>query len=137
IDWSRFRAVGFTSTFQQNVASFALARRIKESHPDVAILFGGANFDGPMGAAWMEAVPWIDFAVNGEADYAFPALLRALCHGGDPLAVPGVIGRRGGIVTAGQPGVPLETLDDLPIPDYREYFERAEDLGLLAKAPIR
>jgi hypothetical protein len=29
IDWSRYRALGFTSTFQQNAASFALARRVK------------------------------------------------------------------------------------------------------------
>jgi ribosomal peptide maturation radical SAM protein 1 len=137
VNWSSYRAVGFTCTFQQNVASFALARRIKELHPQIAILFGGANFDGPMGPAWMEAVPCIDFAINGEADYAFPALLRALCHGGDPLAIPGVIGRRDGRVSSVVPGIPLETLDELPVPEYREYFDRAEELGLLVRAPIR
>jgi hypothetical protein len=66
-DWSRYRVVGFTSTFQQNAASFALARRIKDAHPRVTILFGGSNFDGPMGLAWMDAVPWIDLAITGEA----------------------------------------------------------------------
>jgi hypothetical protein len=45
-----------------------------------------------MAAAWMDAIPWIDFAVNGEADLAFPALLRSLCRGGNPLAVPGESG---------------------------------------------
>lgn len=137
VDWTRYRAVGFTSTFQQNAASFALARRLKEAHPDLAIVFGGSNFDGPMGPAWMRAVPWIDLAVSGEADRAFPALLRRLCDGGDPLEVPGVLGRRGGAVVAGPPGTPLEELDELPVPDYAEYFERAERLGLLARSHVR
>ena len=30
IDWGAYRIVGFTSTFEQNVSSLALARRIKE-----------------------------------------------------------------------------------------------------------
>jgi hypothetical protein len=72
-----------------------------------------------MAAAWMDAMPWIDFAVNGEADLAFPALLWSLCRGGNPLAVPGVIGRRAGAVVAGPPPVPVQKLE-LPVPDYGE-----------------
>ena len=33
IDWSEYDVVGFTSTFEQNVAALALARRLKERHP--------------------------------------------------------------------------------------------------------
>ena len=36
-------------TFQQNTASFALARRLKQRYPDIVTVFGGANFDGEMG----------------------------------------------------------------------------------------
>lgn len=137
IDWTRYRVVGFTSTFQQNAASFALARRIKALHPDIVTLFGGANFDGPMGPAWMQAIPWIDLAVSGEADRAFADVLMALASGGDTLAVPGVLGRRDGRVVAGPPGVPLDDLDALPVPDYGEYFERAQRLQLLEPAAVR
>src|SRR5699024_550709 len=42
--WQPARFVGFSSTFQQNVASFALARRLKERYPGVVTIFGGANF---------------------------------------------------------------------------------------------
>jgi ribosomal peptide maturation radical SAM protein 1 len=136
-DWGRYRVVGFTSTFQQNAASFALARRLKSAYPRVVTLFGGANFDGPMGAALMEAVPAIDLAISGEADRAFPAVLQRLCHGGDPLTVPGVIGRVDGRVVPGPPGIPLDDLDALPIPDYSEFFERAESLGLLPRSSAR
>ena len=133
VDWGRFRVVGFTSTFQQNVASFALARRLKTAHPHLVLLFGGANFDGPMGRAWLDAIPWIDFAVTGEADRAFAQFLIACAEGADPLSVPGVLGRRGAQTVAGPPPVPLDAMDDLPVPDYAEYFARARGLGLLAE----
>src|SRR4051794_6389807 len=35
--------VGFTDVFQQQVASLALARRIKEARSDALVVFGGAN----------------------------------------------------------------------------------------------
>ena len=41
--------VGFTTSFQQNCASLALARRIKARRPATVIVFGGANCRGEMG----------------------------------------------------------------------------------------
>src|SRR6185369_11656020 len=41
--------VGFTSMFAQNVASFALARKIKERNPKSIVVMGGANCESPMG----------------------------------------------------------------------------------------
>ena len=76
MDWGRYSVVGFSSTFQQNVASLALARRIKERFPMVKVVFGGANFEGEMGPEYVRAFPFIDYAVVGEGDMAFPALLR-------------------------------------------------------------
>jgi ribosomal peptide maturation radical SAM protein 1 len=130
-DWGRYRVVGFTSTFQQNGASFALARLLKERHPHVAILFGGANFEGEMGVEYVRGLDFIDYAVTGEGDEAFPALLSALAEGRDPAGIPGVAFRRAGAVHATPPGPPLKDLDSLPVPSFDEYFERAESLGLL------
>ncbi|MEU7907447.1 RiPP maturation radical SAM C-methyltransferase [Actinoplanes sp. NPDC049118] len=136
-DWSSVRVVGFTSTHQQNTASFALARRLKESFPDIVTLFGGANFDGEMGPELVRSVDCIDLAVTGEADSALPELMCALAAGTDPVVVPGVIGRVDGTVVATPPRAPLDRLDDLPTPDYSEYFQRAEDLGLLERVGHR
>jgi ribosomal peptide maturation radical SAM protein 1 len=129
--------VAFSSTFQQNTASFALARRLKAHSPDVVTIFGGANFDGPMGVELARAVDCIDVAVIGEGDLAFPGILRALAEGTDVGAVPGVAVRRGGSVTAAPPPPLLRSLDDLPIPDYDEYFAHAEELGLQPRAAHR
>ncbi|HEY0698165.1 MAG TPA: RiPP maturation radical SAM C-methyltransferase, partial [Micromonospora sp.] len=58
----------------------------------------------------------------------------ALASGTDPAEVPGVARRVGNRVVAAPPGQPLSQLDELPNPDYTEYFARAERLGLLAAA---
>jgi ribosomal peptide maturation radical SAM protein 1 len=134
--WNSARVVGFTSTYQQNAASFALARRLKERYPDLVTVFGGANFDGEMGLELVRAIDCIDAAVIGEGDTAFPALLSALAAGTDPGAVPGVARRVGDQVVA-TPAAASTTLDDLPAPEYDEYFERAENLGLLTRAGRR
>lgn len=131
IAWDRFEVVGFTSTFQQNTAAFALAARIKREFPTIKVLFGGANFEGEMGVELVRSIPCIDYAVIGEGDIAFPEFLISLQEGRDPSEVAGVACRRNGAV--GEPRMrPLfRQLDDLPFPDYDEYFERAERLGLL------
>jgi len=144
VDWERYRVVGFSSTFQQNVACLALARRIKERYPAVKILFGGANFEDEMGPEYVRAFPFIDYAVVGEGDIAFPALLRGLAAheqrsggsgvelGGDPCGgpLPGLVMRTGeGITFCGQ-APPVRNMDALPTPNYDEYFTRVKHLGL-------
>lgn len=130
IPWGTYRVVGFTSTFQQNVASFALAERIKRRFPDIVTVFGGANFEGEMGIELVRNVRCIDFAVSGEADAAFPDLLRALANGDSPASIEGVLSRsRTGV--QGQQREPFRGLDRLPTPDYEDYFERGTRLGMI------
>ena len=137
IAWERFRLVGFTSTFQQNTASFALAKYIKRRFPDICILFGGANFEDDMGLELVRTTQCIDYAVIGEGDKAFPAFLIALQEGRDPAEVPGVVCRRNGEVTPPHLQAPFSHMDETFIPDYTEFFERAESLDLLPVAARR
>ncbi|HET9226842.1 MAG TPA: hypothetical protein VFR31_09255, partial [Thermoanaerobaculia bacterium] len=74
----RPRIVGLTSVFQQHVAALALARRIKERAPEVAVVLGGANCEGPMGAATARCFDFVDAVVSGEADVVFPLLVERL-----------------------------------------------------------
>jgi hypothetical protein len=75
------RVVGFTTTFSQNVPSLVLARMLKERRPELVTLFGGANCDGPMGAALHREFPWIDVVVRGEAERVLPPLVAELVAG--------------------------------------------------------
>ncbi len=135
--WHEAAVVGFSSTFQQNTASFALARRLKQRYPHMFTIFGGANFDADMGPEWVRTVDCIDAAVIGEGDVAFPALLSALAAGADLTAIPGVAVRTDGQVRVTPQRPPSSQLDDLPIPDYEEYFELAEDVGILPRTGHR
>ena len=130
VDWGRYQIAGFSSTFQQNVACLALARRIKNRRPGITVIFGGANMEGEMGAEYARAFPFIDYVISGEADAAFPALLEDLAQRRPARQYPGLISRTGeGIRNAGQ-AAPVHHLDDSPVPKYQAYFERANQLGL-------
>src|SRR5262245_45641093 len=89
VRWADYTFVGFTSVFQQNIASLALAARVKRMHPDITIAFGGANWEDVMGATLQEQFPFVDLAFSGEADESFPAVLEARRSG---IGVQGIHG---------------------------------------------
>ena len=76
----RPRFVGFTSVFQQQVASLALAKRLKERCPGIFVVFGGANCEGVMGAEVVRQFPFVDAVVSGEGDLVFPELVQRVRH---------------------------------------------------------
>jgi len=133
INWGDYGLIGFTNTFQQNVASLALARQIKSINPDLRIVFGGSNMEGEMGRSMLASFPDIDLVVSGEADRTFPALLTALSSGADYTNIPGVLTRSGAQDIVGRQSSPFNALDENPDPDYFDYFERVRDLGLMAQ----
>lgn len=124
----RPKVLGFTSVFQQHVASLALAKRVKEASPGTVVVFGGANCEGIMGAETLRQFPFVDAVVSGEGEVVFPELVeRALA----PSPLDGLQGvRTRGTLEAefargtfpGAPGV--ARLDDLPEPDFSDYFEQ-------------
>lgn len=131
VDWSAYGVVGFSSTFQQNVACLALAKRIKESFPDVKIVFGGANMEADMGPEYARVFPFLDYVVSGEGDTVFPALLKALLSGTSVTSMAGVSAQRAnGVLQSESQAPPVGNLDASPVPNYTPYFDRAEALGL-------
>ncbi len=124
VPWREYDVVGFTSTFEQNLASLALARRLKEVHPKLSVVFGGANWEDQMGRELHRRFPFVDFACSGEADESFPALLTALAAGGAKTAsLPrGVVHRVAGKTRSTGPAPLVEELDRLPFPDFDPFF---------------
>lgn len=123
LPWGEYDVVGFTSTFEQNIASLALARRVAEAHPGLVIAFGGANWEGEMGLALHRRFGFVDVAASGEADLSFPEYLDTLARGGDPTRIPGLVVRDAdGTSRLTEPGRPIVALDDLPIPSYDDYL---------------
>lgn len=129
LDWGAYDAIGFSSTFEQNVSSLALARKIKTSYPKATIIFGGANFEGEMGQEYVRVFPWIDYAVNGEGELVLPRLVASIVAGTSAAGMPGVVCRRDGQVVDGGPCEKTQCMDGLPDPDYDEYFTALARLG--------
>ena len=133
ISWDEYLLVGFSSCFEQNCATLALSRAIRERCPQVPLVFGGANFDGSMGAEYQRCLPWLDYVVSGEGDSALPELVRALAAGEPRRPIPGVL-CRAARQAAGENGVPpraarIRDLDALPMPDYDTYYATLKRLG--------
>jgi ribosomal peptide maturation radical SAM protein 1 len=120
--------VGFTTAFNQTLASLALATKLRERLGDsVHMVFGGANCAGPMGAALHRAFPVIDVVVRGEGELVLPDLVRDLLDDRPVRPQPGLCYRdpddgRRQVVVAEAPGD--VRLDEVPMPRYDEYFER-------------
>ena len=129
IEWDRYDVVGFTSTFEQNIASLALAKRIKADHPSLRTVFGGANWEGEMGVELHRQFPFVDFVCSGESELSFPALVESIGHGTDPV-VGGVVYRAGGVTVETGAGRPIDDLDALPVPDYSDYFRDLNASGV-------
>ncbi|MEV8556456.1 RiPP maturation radical SAM C-methyltransferase [Streptomyces sp. NPDC051917] len=113
--------VGFTTTFMQNVSSLALARELKRRRPESTVVLGGSNCDGPMGHALHRNHPFVDHVVRGEAEYAFPALLRHLAEGTDPVDVPGLCWWDGPVSRANPATRRTVAPADIPSPDYDQW----------------
>ncbi len=126
------RVVGFSSVFQQNIASLVLARILKTRNPSLKIVFGGGNCDAQMGQAIQECFPWVDFVVRGEGERVFVELVKDIL-GSQPIRPhSGLCHRVNGLsVAVPQKGEPQVPMDEVPIPTYDDYFER------LARTPLR
>lgn len=136
VDWQGVDVLGFTSSFQQTMASLALARRVRRDHPDLFIVMGGANCQDEMGAELHRRYPFLDAVCQGEGDRAFPELLRRLADGRDLAGIAGMVVRDSGQTVVPQASTDsIADLDSLPIPDFDSFFAQHASLGLGDRHP--
>jgi ribosomal peptide maturation radical SAM protein 1 len=135
----RHRAVALFATVEQNVASLALARRIKEKYPHVATIITcfemGSEEGVDMALEYMRSFPYIDYFFV-EDSREVTRLLTLLAEGGDVDSLPGLVRRRGDSVTFCAPDAPPLKLDNLPVPDYDTYFGASKRLGISARTEL-
>lgn len=130
VPWQEFDIIGLTSLFEQNLATLALARRIKWYHPDKTIVMGGPNFEGIMGRTFHRLLPFVDYICSGEADDTFPELIKRLSYGHPVRDLPGLIFRENGQTRATKAAPMVTRLDALPLPDFDEYFAQIRALEM-------
>ena len=125
------KLVGFTTSFGQNVPSLVLSRLLKQQDPSLFVVFGGANCDGPMGAALHRSFPWIDAVVRGEGEQVLTDLTHNVLSGEPIRSQPGLCYRSNGdSICVAMGGGEAILMDDVPAPNYDEYFARLEHSAL-------
>jgi ribosomal peptide maturation radical SAM protein 1 len=121
--------VGFTTGAHQTVASLELAKRLKARLPAVKIVFGGANCQGPMGAALQRTFPWIDVVVRGEGEGVLAGLVGDLLAGSGIRPQPGLCYTVKGHPIAIDEAASSLPPDEIPLPRYDEYFEELDHMS--------
>ncbi|MCK6625838.1 MAG: RiPP maturation radical SAM C-methyltransferase [Anaerolineae bacterium] len=107
------RVVGCTTMYEQTAASIALLRRVKRLSPQTITIIGGANCEGEMAEGIASLSPALDYIFSGESEDTFVAFLRQMQLGQLPIQR----------IIYGQP---CQHLDDLPPPDFSEFYEQYE-----------
>jgi ribosomal peptide maturation radical SAM protein 1 len=133
IDWGQYKIVGFTSTFDQNVASLTMAKLIKDLYPDVTIVFGGANYDGEMGLEYFRAFPFIDHVVVGEGEEVFPELVRYILAENGGTVPSGATYREGAAISFTPNHSLFSDFAKTGPPDYDDYYHLLAELGEAAQ----
>lgn len=128
-DLASYQLVGFTSMFSQNVACFAMARKLKERNPRIITAIGGANCEASMGRVIAREVDVVDFVFSGPALRSFPELVRCLLEGDEAGChrIPGVLSRQKlaalGEAAGGRHEIGEELDLDVDVPlDYEDFF---------------
>src|ERR1051325_8252516 len=116
-------------------------QRIKARRPDWFVIFGGSNCEGVMGVETLRQFEFVDAVVSGEADFVFPAMVQSILASDTIPPLQGVSTRedlRRQLSRQPPSNTPLiRELDELPIPDYDDYFEQLAQSSLQpTKKPI-
>ena len=137
IDWSRYAVLGLSTSFQQNMASLAFARRVKARHPHLLVVLGGPNCAGDMGEELHLRYEFLDVVCQAEGDRVFPALVTAHLNGEAIPDLPGIIRRAAGgtSLLPAQPVDQIEDLDTLPFPDHSDFYAQRRGLRTLEGTP--
>lgn len=121
--------IGFTSSFQQNCASLAIIKQVKQRKPDILTAMGGANCQTDMGEELFRQFSEIDYIGQGECDHSFVDLLQSLRNGNEPLNVSGILSRTNSHSPHAAQPLLGEDLNRQPYPDFGDYFTQLQTVA--------
>ncbi len=125
LDWESYDIIGFSSNTQQQIASLALAKRIKLRSPDKRIIFGGNNVEDEMGLEVLRMHAFVDYICLGEGDTLLPELANQL-NGKRPIKdIPGLAYRKNGqVCSVNSKTFSSVDLNSLPFPNFDDFFRQ-------------
>jgi anaerobic magnesium-protoporphyrin IX monomethyl ester cyclase len=121
--------VGITCMTVEYPRAVEIARRIKDHHPGVPVVVGGAHVNA-VGRQALEEGDGFDYACVGEGEHLACELADALERDVDPSTIPGLVSRRGDELVAAAPRPPPADYDALPFPAW-DLFRPVDTLPLI------
>jgi ribosomal peptide maturation radical SAM protein 1 len=128
-DWDRYILAGFSICFGQLTSSLFFIREIKKSVPTLRIVVGGSACAGDLGVSLLDSFPEIDFVIQGEGELPLVNLINNLMgtqEDSGRVSIPGLVSRYK--FPKGQTISQVPNLDQLPTPEYEDYFRQLQDL---------
>jgi radical SAM superfamily enzyme YgiQ (UPF0313 family) len=115
-----FDVAGFSTMCSTYPLSLRIARELKRARPSLTVVLGGPQAS-VVDTLTLEAFPFVDVVVRGEAEETFPRVLDAF-EGKEQLKnIPGVTFRAGGKVIRSPNAPVIADLDSLPLPAFHLY----------------
>lgn len=125
------KIIACSSIFDNHIACVSFLKFIKEISPETITMIGGPNCEGEMGKTTHKLFPFIDYVVSGYADQLITVLCKKIFTYGKEMPVDEVPEQVYAPVYRGYKHVreqPVSEnkvkLNELPVPDYNEYFNR-------------
>ncbi|ACL75330.1 RiPP maturation radical SAM C-methyltransferase [Ruminiclostridium cellulolyticum] len=122
IEWGNYKVVGFKCMIGYQVSSLLLSKKIKERYPDIKIVFGGPNVREVMGEEILKCFEWVDYVIDGEGEESLPALVKNIAKDILYEDIPGIVYMKDGECIRSKQSAKMAELDELPIPDYSDYY---------------
>ena len=131
INWQNYGLVGLSICFGQLTSALYFIRHMKQAAPDLKVVVGGSACAGDLGLSLLDLFSEIDYVISGEGELPLVHLIKRLDHSGgkgetDPT--PGLFDRNDSLETDAPGFSQLPALDQLPIPDYKDYFSLLSSL---------
>ncbi len=136
--------IGFSTTYSQVFGSLAVAQQLKAKDANCRIVLGGAGVDGECGRSLIAHYDCVDYVVQGEGERPLLRLIDELADGNKIVSSPGLLatddlpdGASGECFSQQQRlEAQVADLDELPLPDYREYAQLADQLNIYWHLPV-
>jgi ribosomal peptide maturation radical SAM protein 1 len=125
-NWGAFGLLGFSISLCQLTSALYVIRRIKKTYPELIIVVGGASTCGHAAQGILQNFPEVDVVVNGEGELPFSRLIETLRRSPNLATdseIQAVVTRpKDDPKTITHSFLQIETLSDLPPPNYDDYF---------------
>lgn len=119
---------GICNTYHINLK---IAEKIKKRNKNVKIIFGGPHATATAKLS-MDAFPFIDIIVKGEAEAMIGDLVSAIEKKSSLCDIPAIVYRKDGKIVENEKIKLIDDLDQLPVPDY----SLVDDFDKMSIVPI-